>query len=140
MGELREPTEEEREQDIKFLTNILFEIRDYARSAGQEPDETLKATAEWILALLKVATFNGAVQPERTEYIPDTKAVRSKRDCVDLAERVTATFFDEEHEEWTMRTVTIEDVLNSVCDEYTILTFEQPERKKWSENRWLNKE
>ena len=60
MEELREPTEEEREQDIEFLTNILFEIRDYAKSVGQEPDETLKATAEWILALLKVATFNGA--------------------------------------------------------------------------------
>ena len=57
--EYREPTEEEREQDIKFLTHILFEIRDYARSVGQEPDDTLKTTAEWILALLKFATFNG---------------------------------------------------------------------------------
>jgi hypothetical protein len=60
MGELREPTQEERKHDIKFLTHILFEIRDYAISAGQEPDETLKATAEWILELLKVTTFNGA--------------------------------------------------------------------------------
>ena len=60
MEELREATEAEREQDIKFLTHILFEIRDYARSAGQEPDETLRATAEWILTLLEVATFNGA--------------------------------------------------------------------------------
>lgn len=59
MEELREPTREEREQDIEFLTHILFEIRDYANSIGQEPDETLKATAEWILTLLKVATFNG---------------------------------------------------------------------------------
>lgn len=59
MEELREPTKEEREQDIKFITHILFEIRDYARSAGQEPDETLKAIAEWILALLEIATFNG---------------------------------------------------------------------------------
>jgi hypothetical protein len=57
MSELREPTEAEREQDIKFLTHILFEIRDYARSVGQEPDETLKATAEWILALLQIATW-----------------------------------------------------------------------------------
>jgi len=60
MEELREPAEAERKQDIKFLTHILFEIRDYARSAGQEPDETLRATAEWILTLLKVATLNGA--------------------------------------------------------------------------------
>ena len=59
MEELREATEAEREQDIEFLTNIIFKIRDYARSVGQDPDETLKTTAEWILALLKVATFNG---------------------------------------------------------------------------------
>ena len=59
MSELREPTEAEREQDIEFLTHILFEIRDYARLTGQLPDETLKSVAEWILALLKIATFNG---------------------------------------------------------------------------------
>lgn len=59
MSELREPTESEREQDIEFLTHILFEIRDYARSTGQLPDEALKSTAEWILTLLKIATFNG---------------------------------------------------------------------------------
>lgn len=58
MDELREPTEEEREQDMRFITHILFEIRDYAKSAGQDPDETLKSIAEWILALIKVATFN----------------------------------------------------------------------------------
>lgn len=57
--EYREPTEEEREQDINFLTHILLEIRDYAKSVGQEPDDTLKATAEWILGLLQIATFNG---------------------------------------------------------------------------------
>lgn len=59
MDEMREPTKEEQEQDIKFLTHILFEIGDYARSTGQDPDETLKSIAEWILALLEVATFNG---------------------------------------------------------------------------------
>ena len=61
----REPTKDEREQDIKFLTNILFEIRDYAKSCGQEPDETLKAVAEWILGLLEVATFNGQEEDGR---------------------------------------------------------------------------
>ena len=59
MSELREPTESERELDIDFLTHILFEVRDYARSTGQLPDEALKSIAEWILALLKIATFNG---------------------------------------------------------------------------------
>ena len=59
MEELREATEAEREQDIKFLTHILFEIRDYANSVGQEPDETLRAFAEWIMAMLQIASFNG---------------------------------------------------------------------------------
>lgn len=69
-----------------------------------------------------------SAQPERTEYIPETKAVWTKRDCVDLSERVLATFYDQEHEEWTQQTVTIADVLDSVCDEYTILPSAQPER------------
>lgn len=53
--------------------------------------------------------------------------VRVKRDCVDLSERVSATFYDQEHEEWTQQTVTIADVLDSVCDEYTVLSSAQPE-------------
>lgn len=52
---------------------------------------------------------------------------------VDLDERVTAQFYDEECEEWTLQTVTIEDVLDSVCDDYTVLPSAQPERKK---GRW----
>ena len=68
MEELREPTEEEREQDIKFLTHILFEIRDYANSVGQEPDETLKAVAEWITVLLRIASFNGGASDETARH------------------------------------------------------------------------
>lgn len=40
---------------------------------------------------------------------------------VDLSERVTATYYDEEHEEWTQKTVTVADILDSVCDDYTVL-------------------
>jgi hypothetical protein len=71
-----------------------------------------------------------SAQPERTKYIQDTKAVPSDRDCVDLSEKVTATFYDDEHGEWSQRTVTIRDVLDSVCDSYTVI---EPERKtgKW---------
>lgn len=65
-------------------------------------------------------------QPEKAEYIPDTKAIPSKRDCVDLAERVTATFYSEENEEWGQKTVTIADILDSVCDDYTVLPSAQP--------------
>lgn len=44
---------------------------------------------------------------------------------VSLDEKVTAQFYDEEHEEWTMQTVTIEDVLDSVCDEFTVLQYRE---------------
>lgn len=67
------------------------------------------------------------------------------RRFVDLDERVTAQFYDQECEEWTIQTVTIEDVLDSVCDEYTVLPSVQPAAdddlvsreavKKWLE-RW----
>lgn len=81
-----------------------------------------------------------SAQPEKTEYIPDTKAVRSKRECVDLAERVSATFYDEEYEEWTQKTVTIADVLDSVCDDYTVLTSAQPEIVRCKDCRWREQE
>lgn len=55
----REPTNEEQKQDIDFLVKILFEIRDYAKACGQEPDDTIRAVAEWMLTLLEVSTFNG---------------------------------------------------------------------------------
>ena len=54
--------EMEKDQDIKFLLSILKEIRNYAVASGQEPDNTLRAVAEWILALLEVATFNGGTK------------------------------------------------------------------------------
>ena len=47
---------------------------------------------------------------------------------VDLSERVSATFYSDEYEEWTQQTVTIADVLDSVCDDYTVLPSAQPER------------
>ena len=45
---------------------------------------------------------------------------------VDLSERVTATFYSDEYEGWTQKTVTIADVLNAVCDDYTVLPSAQP--------------
>lgn len=54
------PTENEKEQDLEFLVDVLFQIRDYALAHNQEPDETLRTVADWILGLLEVATFNGS--------------------------------------------------------------------------------
>ena len=101
------------------LISKLSEIRSKYNCFDESEEPYYRALSEAIKVL--------SAQPEKTEYIPDTKAVRSKRDCVDLAERVTATFYDQEYEEWTQRTVTIADVLDSVCDEYTILPIVQPD-------------
>lgn len=54
---------------------------------------------------------------------------------VDLSERVTATYYDDEHEEWSQKTVTIADVLDSVCDDYTVLPSAQIERKR---GEWID--
>ena len=40
---------------------------------------------------------------------------------VDISERVTATYYDDENEEWSTKTVTIEEVLDAVCDDYTVI-------------------
>lgn len=71
------------------------------------------------------------IEPERSEIIPDTKAVPTDCDCVNLSERVTATYYDDEYDEWSQKTVTIRDVLDGVCDEYTVI---EPEREK---GKWL---
>lgn len=73
-----------------------------------------------------------SAQPEPTKLIQDTKTVPSNCHYVDLAEKVTATFFSDESEEWTQQTCTIEDVLSAVCDDYTIVSLSsaQPE---WEE-------
>lgn len=50
---------------------------------------------------------------------------------VDLSEKVTATYYDEQYEEWTQQTVTIADVLDSVCDEYTSVDAEPVRHGHW---------
>lgn len=56
---------------------------------------------------------------------------------VDLSERVTAQYYDAEYEEWTQETTTIAEILDSVCDDYTVLPSTQPQRIK---GRWERKE
>ena len=68
-----------------------------------------------------------SAQPEQAECIQDTKAVLDDRDMVSLSERVSATYYDDEHEEWSQKTVTIRDLLDGICDEYTVLPSAQPE-------------
>lgn len=70
-----------------------------------------------------------AAQPQQAECIQDTKAVPDDRDMVCLSERVSATYYDDEHEEWSQKTVTIRDLLDGICDEYTVLPSAQPEYK-----------
>ena len=53
---------------------------------------------------------------------------------VDLSERVTAQYYNAEYEEWTQETTTIAEILDSVCDDYTVLPSEQQERMR---GRWV---
>ena len=55
-------------------------------------------------------------------------------DCnyVDLAEKVTATYYDDEFQEWSEKTTTIEAILDSVCDNYTVITWNIDGRHKRS--------
>ena len=75
-----------------------------------------------------------SAQPEPTRIISETRAIPSDDDSVSLSETVTATYYDEEKEEWSRRIVTVRDVLDSVCDEYTVLPTAHTERKK---GKWI---
>lgn len=78
-------------------------------------------------------TLKKRLEPEKTEYIPETKAISSARSYVDLDEKVFVTLYDDEHDDWTQRIETIADVLDSVCDGYTVLPSTEP-HGKWLEH------
>ena len=54
---------------------------------------------------------------------------------VDLSERVTAQYYNAEYEEWTQETTTIAEILDSVCDDYTVLPSTQPQRMR---GKWID--
>ena len=45
---------------------------------------------------------------------------------VDIKQLVSATYYDEEHEEWSQKIVSIEDLLCSACDDFVEATNVQP--------------
>lgn len=51
--------------------------------------------------------------------------IRQTKEYADLSEVVTATYYDEEYEEWSIRSITIKDVLDAVCDDYTVFLSAQ---------------
>ena len=75
-----------------------------------------------------VNVIKGLPPAQEPTLIPDTMAIPSDDGCVSLSETVTATYYDEEYEEWSQKSVTIRDILDSVCDEYTVLPSAQSER------------
>ena len=44
--------------DSVFMASVVSAICDYAVQNGMEPDDTLRTTANNILALLEISTFN----------------------------------------------------------------------------------
>ena len=57
MNELLTEEETQRTNDRAFLVDIIFQIKEYAEKNDMDVDETIKITAENMLALLKIATF-----------------------------------------------------------------------------------
>ena len=77
-------------------------------------------------------------QPEPTRIISEMRAIPSDDDHVSLSETVMATYYDEENEEWSQKSVTVRDVLDSVCDEYTVLPSAQLDLSEYSDKLWRN--
>ena len=50
---------------------------------------------------------------------------------VDLSQTVTASYYDEEHEEWRFKQRTIEDLLDDLCDSYTTTDAVPVRHGKW---------
>lgn len=59
MNEVLTEEETQRMNDRAFLVDIIFQIKEYAEKNDMDVDETIKRTAENMLALLKIATFKG---------------------------------------------------------------------------------
>lgn len=57
MNEVLTEEETQRANDRAFLVDIIFQIKEYAEKNDMDVDETIKRTAENMLALLKIATF-----------------------------------------------------------------------------------
>lgn len=50
--------DKELSADMKFLSNILSQICDYAVDNNLEPDDTIKTIADNMKALCEIASFN----------------------------------------------------------------------------------
>lgn len=53
--------------------------------------------------------------------------IKQAKEYADLSEVVTTTFYDDENEEWSIKSTTIRDVLDTVCDDYTVF----PSTQQW---------
>jgi hypothetical protein len=55
---------------------------------------------------------------------------------VDLSERVIGYYYDDEYEEWIEKTVTVEELLDTACDDYTVveMPYVEPQRMK---GKWI---
>ena len=56
--------------------------------------------------------------------------IKQTREYADLSEVVNFTYYDD-HEKLLTRKTTIGDVLDFVCDDYTVMLYEEPKNGKW---------
>lgn len=52
-------------KDREFFNKIINEVAKYARSNGYDIDETMQAIADWILAILKIGTFEFYLEDDK---------------------------------------------------------------------------
>ena len=111
-----------RQAAIDAIHSAIFDFFDIIEDDSESPITYKdKKLLELNKAITKRIRQMPSAQREPTRIISETRAIPSDDDRVSLSETVTATYYDEEHEEWSRKIVTVRDVLDSVCDEYTVL-------------------
>lgn len=60
-------------------------------------------------------TFAGTIEMRKRGFCPLIEVPLHGR-LIDLDGTALAQYYDEEHEEWSMKTVTVEDILWGVCE------------------------
>jgi hypothetical protein len=55
-----------KQKDKDFIVHLIAEIADYAREQEYNVDETIDTVVDWLVALRKLATFNGLKEDDNS--------------------------------------------------------------------------
>ena len=78
--------------------------------------------------------FDGMAQAQSIlEDLPSAEQKSGR--YVDLSERVIGYYYDDEYEEWIEKTVTVEELLDTACDDYTVVEMPSAQSQRMK-GRW----